>query len=193
MSDHDVSQERQPWDRIEGETDFAWQAFVTFRNLGPGRTAKAAAAALNKATTTLQRWSAANDWQLRARAWDAYCDARDQERDEVERAEGRKSMYERQARVGKQLWERARDVLLPEGDPAKAKAFIEGLPPHVQLKMLTEGMNIEARARLHLTGRGVDPKDAAKLAEEFIDIALRYVPEDSQGAFLSDITALAGL
>ena len=38
-----------------------------------------------------------------------------------------------------------------------------------------------------MTGRGLDPRDAERIADELIEVALRFVPEENQAAFLSEV------
>jgi hypothetical protein len=65
-----------PWDRMHGETLISYAAFQQFRDMGPRRTI-AALSRRPDAVSALQqmrRWSCANDWFVRAAAWDAEVD-----------------------------------------------------------------------------------------------------------------------
>lgn len=62
------------WARMPEETPKAWEAFVTYRNLGPGRSIKKAAHLLGKARRTLDSWTSLYRWVQRARDWDAFQD-----------------------------------------------------------------------------------------------------------------------
>lgn len=178
--------ERQPWDRLPRESSQAWESFVAYRNQGPARSIAKTGAEVDRSKNTLAPWSVTHHWVERARAWDEFCDKNDQVRDEAERAEGRKAMHEEHARAGKRTWTMAYQRLLPEDD-AEAKEAIEVMDAPMLLKMVQFGMATEARARLQMTGRGVDPKDAEKIGNELIAICLRHVPEENHGAFLSEV------
>jgi len=68
----------RPWHRQPGETDKAFLAFVTYRDLGPERTVQAAIDTSNKTSSGLHRtwtgWSARHHWVQRAAAYDAHLD-----------------------------------------------------------------------------------------------------------------------
>jgi hypothetical protein len=71
-----TDQARRPWDRLEHETPKAFQAFLTYRDLGPGRSVRAAYE--HRTGKTLKgnppahygRWSADFGWYRRAAAYD---------------------------------------------------------------------------------------------------------------------------
>ncbi len=65
---------KNPWDRIDGETMAAFEAFVIYRDLGPGRSLSKAAQPLAKTAGTLAEWSAKYSWATRAQAWDDHLD-----------------------------------------------------------------------------------------------------------------------
>jgi hypothetical protein len=60
-----------PWDRQPGETSKAYEAFVTYRDMGPGRTTAKVAQALGKSTTVIHKWSSLHHWVSRSAAWDS--------------------------------------------------------------------------------------------------------------------------
>lgn len=183
------TEELQPWDKRDNETPAAFQAFKAYRDMGPARSIAKVARALDKSRNTINPWSARNEWVDRAAAWDRYCDQQDQRRDEIERQEGRRAMHEDHARVGKRMWQLTAEALgvaanLPDSE---ARDIVKALPAAVQVKVLTVGLATEVRARHQMIGRGLDPRDAERIADELIEIALRFVPEDNQAAFLSEI------
>lgn len=190
----EVAEERplQEWDRQDGETDTAWQAFKTYRDLGPARSIAGACAELSKSRSTLQAWSGKNKWVVRARAWDRYADQQQQERDIAERGLFTVKMWEDHAQVSRKIWKRAEELLLggDERGAKQAKKLIEEASPAVLLRMVEIGMEREARARLRMSGRGLDPNDAKKITDAMIDIALRYVPPESVGAYLHEIETM---
>lgn len=79
-----------PWDRMKGESEEAYRAFVAYRDLGVDRTLEAARQVLKKNSGYIRvigGWSGRWSWVERARAWDSHLQA---ERDKVAAAEARK-------------------------------------------------------------------------------------------------------
>lgn len=60
-----------PWERQEGETPRAYEAFCVYRDLGPNRSITKTAQELNKNRTTIGEWSTKYEWVKRAAAWDS--------------------------------------------------------------------------------------------------------------------------
>lgn len=58
------------WERQENESPQAYEAFVTYRDLGVGRTFTAVAEKLQKSFTLIRRWKDNWDWENRVAAWD---------------------------------------------------------------------------------------------------------------------------
>ena len=94
------------WDRQSGETNRAYNAFLSYRDMGPLRSLRKAAdkfygiKSVSKANQFL-RWSTANNWVARCEAWDM-----EQERDREKRQrEEIRAMDDRQASHGKNLQE----------------------------------------------------------------------------------------
>lgn len=69
---------QQPWDRRDGESLPAWEAFIRYRDLGPGRSSDAVGKELGKSGGLCERWSARWEWVARCRAWDAHMAAVEQ-------------------------------------------------------------------------------------------------------------------
>lgn len=66
-----TSEDLKPWDRQPGETSKAYEAFVTYRDFGSGRSTRRVAEALSKSEALIKRWSGKYDWVSRAAAWDS--------------------------------------------------------------------------------------------------------------------------
>lgn len=60
-----------PWDRQEGESVEAWEAFVLYRE---GRSTAEVARKLGKTKQLTDRWSRAHEWVKRRDAWEAHID-----------------------------------------------------------------------------------------------------------------------
>jgi hypothetical protein len=61
----------KPWDRQPGETGPAYEAFVTYRDLGYARSTASVAQKLGKSKTLMDRWSGLWNWVERTEAWDS--------------------------------------------------------------------------------------------------------------------------
>lgn len=59
-----------PWDRLDGEGEKPYQAFVMYRDMGLERTYQAVADGLQKSYTLIRRWKDKFDWEQRALAYD---------------------------------------------------------------------------------------------------------------------------
>ncbi len=63
--------DRKPWDRLPGEGTRAYEAFLRYRDMPPGRRSiQRVSVECAKSTPLLKRWSARHDWVARALAWD---------------------------------------------------------------------------------------------------------------------------
>ena len=63
----------EPWERRLDETEAAWEAFKTYRDM-PHRSARAVSRQLAKSWPLISRWSAKYDWVERANALDRHND-----------------------------------------------------------------------------------------------------------------------
>lgn len=60
----------EPWDRRAEESDEAWEAFVTYRDLPIPRSQRKCAEALGKSRQIVSTWSMRHGWVERCAAWD---------------------------------------------------------------------------------------------------------------------------
>lgn len=124
----------ETWERRDGESAPAWEAFVSYRDLGPARSITKVARQLGKSRALVGRWSRTYAWVLRAAAWD-------QEQDRIfaaEQQQARREMARRHAKL-------AQAVL------AKAVARLQGLnaqelSPGELLRYIQTATDIERRA-----------------------------------------------
>jgi len=61
---------REPWERYPDETDLAWNAFRTYRDLGLSRTYMMVARDHGYSISSINLWSKRFEWAMRAQAWD---------------------------------------------------------------------------------------------------------------------------
>lgn len=103
----------RPWDCQPGETSRAYEAFVTYRDLGPSRNVQRTANELGKNYTTVHGWSQKWSWAERAAAWDSMPGRKTEEAYEAMA----KRVAEQHERVATKLMSRLETHLdlLPEG------------------------------------------------------------------------------
>ena len=101
------SKSEKPWERQQGESAQAYEAFDTYLKMGTERSCRKVAQQLSKSDTIIRRWSSAWNWQKRVRDYDA-------ELARIEFAEAKKAvkeMQERQIKLSKLLQKKAFDAL----------------------------------------------------------------------------------
>ena len=81
----------EPWERQEGETARAFEAFSKYRDMGAERSLRKVVQALNKNLTTIAEWSSKYDWVKRVAAWDVEQDriARQQQLQDIKKMRNR--------------------------------------------------------------------------------------------------------
>jgi hypothetical protein len=131
------------WERRKGETGPAWEAFLTYREMGLSRSAAKVAKALGKSATLMNRWSSAHGWVERAAAWDTHLDQRATAA-QVQEIENMKARHVRLAEAVQKLTAAEIDKMIAasEADPGKPTL----LPKDVRL-LLKEGTTLERVSR----------------------------------------------
>lgn len=186
---------KQPlWERQTGETDRAFQAFGTYRDLGPSRSLAKTAQILSKTKQgTLQPWSTSWGWVERASAWDDEADRNQRKRDELERAETLRKMREGHVKAGQAMQQVAGLALQKKftEESAGSAKNLEDLSAGDIARLMDTGVKLELRARGEATER-VEMREAIEWVERFVDVAMDYVPLDMQDAFLADVRSKIG-
>lgn len=62
--------ENKPWERLEGESVKAFEAFMIYLEMGEDRSLRAVGQRLGKSKTLIDRWSSAYGWVERTAAYD---------------------------------------------------------------------------------------------------------------------------
>lgn len=115
----------EPWERQDGESTRAYEAFALYRDMGVDRSLRKVAQQLNKSLTIVAKWSTESEWIKRVAAWDAEQDriARQAQVEEI------KKMRKRHAEVANSMIIKAARALnrMKEEDikPADISRFIE--------------------------------------------------------------------
>lgn len=136
----------QPWERQENETDVAFEAFKTYRDMGLARSLSKVGEALGKSETLMSRWSSEHNWVDRARAWE-------DEQDRIlrnEQIEDIKKMRKRHADIAVEML-------------AKALEGLKNLDPE-ELNAVSIGRLVEVASKLEQKSRG-DTTDAIEMRE----------------------------
>lgn len=141
----------EPWERRQGESAKAYEAFCMYRDLGANRSHVKVAAALRKSSTLIGRWGGEHKWSERVGAWDRFL-AEEQRKAHVEAV---KKMEERHARLGEgmqTLAARKLQRMLERTDPNKsskqeADAALDSIEMHDMRALIKDGTGLERVAR----------------------------------------------
>ena len=168
---------RQPWEQQDGESAKAFQAFVTYRDMGAVRSYTKVAQQLHKSRTLIGRWARRWNWQNRVKAWDDHCD---EIRRGVELQETIKEMTRRHIEAGRQLEQKGLQLL-----STVRRATAQGAA-----RLVTAGVDIQRLARgaptesVELRGRLLDEaieRELAKLAAAAEERVSDATGQGSQG------------
>lgn len=141
------------WDRQQGESPQAYEAFATYRDMGAERSIRAVTQKLLKSYTIIARWSRTWNWVERAREWDNEL-ARRAKAEAVKKV---KDMTGRHINIAMQLQKKALEALssldVEEMSPKDIKEFIKAATE-------LERANRLAEAELDKEGRSTGGGDA---------------------------------
>lgn len=125
-----------PWERQEGETPKAFEAFSIYRDMGIDRSLRKVVQQLNKNLTTIAEWSSKYEWVDRVAAWDA-------EQDRIARLEqikDIKKMRKRHASIAGQMLLKAAEALqIIPADEVKASDVSRLVDVASKLERLSRG------------------------------------------------------
>ena len=150
-----------PWERQPGESEKAYEAFLVFKNAGPGRTIISVSRKLQKSYTIIRRWYKAWDWKTRVEAFDRENDRAEQERLQKEHV----AMLKRHMKISTAV-------------QAKALKALEGMEPE-ELRpadirdFLRYGVELEKETRGSESGRAQEGQqaDTAHMLAEILEKA----------------------
>ena len=124
LDEWDISQ----WQRREGESSPAFQAFSHYRDLGPRRTLLKTSEDLGKQIRLMSKWSSQHDWVARCASYDDY----QAEVQRISSAEALNAAYNRIARVSLQHLAKIEMAIADENNDVPAATVSS------QLKNVTE-------------------------------------------------------
>lgn len=129
------SKSEKPWERQQGESTQAFEAFDLYCKMGTERSIRKVAQELGKSSTLMSRWSSAWSWQSRSREYDNEL----KRREFAEAQKAQKKMQERQIQTAMLLQKKAVQAL--------DKLQVEDLAPKDILRFISEGAKLEAMNR----------------------------------------------
>lgn len=157
----------KPWERQKGESDKAYEAFVTYRDMGTNRSIRAVAQKLAKSRTQIGKWSSGWEWTERVRAYD-------NELEKEARAKAvkdRKDMTDRHIKIAMQLQKKALEALtsleVEAMTPKDIKEFI---------KMATDLERLSRTIEEDSKGKG---DSSTSLADEIMAAYLKREGKDN--------------
>lgn len=143
--------EKKPWERQDGETPKAFEAFCVYLELGDSRSVRAAAQKCSKSASLFMRWSAANKWVERAAAHD----------EELRRQAFEKRKQETRNMQTRQL--QTAIIIQKKALEAINKMPIESMKPQDALRFFMEASRIEKELRVDMetveTAAGKEAQD----------------------------------
>lgn len=115
----------KPWERQKGESAQAYEAFVTYRDMGAERSVTKVAQSLNKSRGLIGRWSSQWNWTERVRAYDNELEKEVR----VKAVKDRKAMTERHIGIAMQMQKKALEALaslsVEDMSPKDVKEYIK--------------------------------------------------------------------
>jgi hypothetical protein len=154
---------RKPWERKDGESAVAYEAFAVYRDLGVDRSIPKVVRKLTKSNGLMKRWSAEHSWVSRAEEWDIEQDrllTKALERDRVK-------MRKLHADI-------ARAVLLKGAAQLNKSAPNAKTAQKDAIAMIESGMKNERIARGETDG---EPSKSTRAGSNFFDALTQLAPE----------------
>ena len=157
----------KPWERQEGESVKAFEAFTVYLEMGDERSIREVAQRLAKSRTLIGRWSVTYQWVERVAAFDADV----QRKAHAKAVKKRRNMVDRHISIALKIQEKAL-MALEQMDPAD-------IDPKNLIAMLREATKLEQEMRT----AAVDERRAAIADVEDTgeaDDVLIYLPENGR-------------
>ena len=157
----------KPWERQEGESVKAFEAFTVYLEMGDERSIREVAQRLAKSRTLIGRWSVTYQWVERVAAFDADV----QRKAHAKAVKKRRNMVDRHISIALKMQEKAL-MALEQMDPAD-------IDPKNLIAMLREATKLEQEMRTAaVDGRRAAIADVEDTGEA--DDVLIYLPENGR-------------
>lgn len=138
------------WERQDGESGKAYEAFLAYRDMGAARTLSGAARRLGKSRALIDRWRRQWNWEERARAYDKELDRAAYE----EALKAVREMSRRHIDMARQMQDKALEALSSlEPDAIRPKDIVA---------MAHEGVKIERDSRAQIVEDAMPKEDDAE-------------------------------
>lgn len=157
----------KPWERQEGESIKAFEAFTVYLEMGDERSLRAVGQRLGKSRALIERWSRTYQWVERVASYDADV----QRKSHAKAVDKRRKMVDRHISIALKMQEKALKAL-EQMDPAD-------IDPKNLIAMLREATKLEQEMRTV----AVDERRAAIADVEDTgeaDDVLIYLPENGR-------------
>lgn len=157
----------QPWERQEGESVKAFEAFTVYLEMGDERSLRAVGQRLGKSRALMERWSRTYQWVERVASYDADV----QRKAHAKAVDKRRKMVDRHINIALKMQEKALKAL-EQMDPAD-------IDPKNLIAMLREATKLEQEMRtVAVDERRAAVADAEDTGEA--DDVLIYLPENGR-------------
>lgn len=159
-----MAKNNDPWERQEGESTKAFEAFCVYRDLGVQRSIAKVVQTLGKSKALMERWSSNHDWVERAAQWDAEQDraVRQQQLDDI------KKMRKRHADLA--------EAMLIKAGKALLRIPVDEIKAGDLTRMLDIATKVERISRGDV-GDVIEERDGG----EAINPVQIYIPDNSRG------------
>ena len=138
--------DRAPWEKQDGESTQAFEAFSEYRDMGPKRSHAKVSAKLGKSTALLNRWSRRWKWVERVSAWDRELDKKNREA-QIEAIKEMSERHTKEAMMFQQkVLERLRELKPSELSPNDMARWFEAA---VKIERLSRGETTEILKQEH--------------------------------------------
>lgn len=157
----------KPWERQEGESVQAFEAFTLYLEMGGERSLRAVGQKLGKSSTLIERWSATKRWVERAAAYDADL----QQKAYTAAVSRARKMADRHIRTALQMQEKAL-LALEQIDPAEIRA-------KDMIAMIREALKLERESRSAIIAdleASIGQEEDGSAAEDVVI----YLPENGR-------------
>lgn len=154
------SRSEKPWERQQGESAQAFEAFDLYCKMGVDRSVRKVAQELSKSETLIKRWSSRWEWQKRCREYD-----NELKRQELaEQKSAMRKMQQRQIQTAMLMQKKAVEAL--------DKLTWEDLAPKDILRFISEGAKLERATRLESTATSARDAGADGQTSSLADVII---------------------